>query len=545
MKAFSANCPGCGGPVEFSVGGSMVTICDYCHTAVARTNKKVEDHGKVSDLIETRSPLAIGVDGAFRGKPFSIVGRVQYKHPAGGVWDEWYLSLPGNTIGWLAEAQGRFYLLFSKPAKVLGRVPDFQSLQLGDQFDLGKPLGVISVAEKGIATAGSAEGEIPWDFRPGAEHRFADLSGPQKTFATIEFDSAKQTRSGPESPPEESGEGYALQKPERVSLYIGREVTLADLAITAKADPAKGVTKTTTAQLNCPNCAGPLTLYAPDASERVTCPSCKALLDCGQGKLAVFKTLKQKNAPKPMIPMGSVGTIDGVRWTLIGFMQRHVIYQGAKYHWTEYLLYEPAHGFRWLVNSEGHWNFVTAVPPGEVKSEAMTAEWNGGRFKLYQRGTAYVDYVLGEFYWKIEVGEEVFTRDYIDPPLMLSFEGSNTAKSSEMNVSVGRYLPHEDLEAAFQLKPLPRPWSIAPNQPAPPVGKVLLTWMGFFGFLMLVYAVAQTKTVTPEPDGWLLFYAFISVTAIPAGILMYAFSFDQQRWANSDYSPYSSGGSDD
>jgi len=531
VKAFAANCPSCGGPVEFGVGGSLVTICDFCHTAVARTNKSVEDHGKVADLIETRSPLAIGIDGKFRGKPFEIVGRVQYRHPAGGVWDEWYLSRPGERIGWLAEAQGRFYLLFSKPAKVLGRIPAFESLSLGDTFHLGQELGTITVSEKGIATAGSAEGEIPWDFRPGAEHRFADLGGPNKTFATIEFD--------PDAPPgRDDDSGDAAPKRGPVNVYIGREVSLAELGITAKADEGKGVGRTETAQLNCPQCAGPLQLFAPDVSERVTCPNCNALIDCGQGKLQYLTTLKSKKAPKPRLPMGSRAKIDNVEWTLIGFLQRYVIYEGRKYFWTEYLLYEPAQGFRWLVNSEEHWNFVSPVPPGEVTGGGTTANWGGRSFRLYQKGTAYVGYVLGEFYWKISVGETAETRDYIDPPLMLSFEGSSTTLSSEMNISVGRYMPHEEVEAAFGVTDLPRGWGVSPNQPAPPVGAMVLSWAGFVVLMMIVYVFAQTKILTPEPDGWLFWYGFLAVSAVPAMSVLYAWSFEHRRWENSDYSPY-------
>ena len=545
MKAFATNCPSCGGPVEFSVGGTMVTICDYCHTAVARTNKKVEDVGKVADLIETRSPLALGVSGKFRGKGFEIVGRVQYRHPAGGVWDEWYLSMPGEKIGWLAEAQGRFYLLFGKPAKVLGRIPSFDSLELGEKFDLGQSLGTITVAEKGIATAGSAEGEIPWEFRPGAEHRFADLSGPQKTFATIEFEpGAAPPADGAAAEEASADEGYALQR-SSVNVYIGREVTLAELGITATAAEGKGVGRTETAQLNCPNCGGPLQLFAPDVSERVTCPSCKALIDCSHGKLEYLTTLKPKKAPTPHLPMGSQGLIDNVRWTLIGFLQRYVIYEGRRYYWTEYLLYEPAQGFRWLVNSEEHWNFVSPVPPGEVTGGGMTANWNGQQFRLYQKGTAYVGYVLGEFYWKISIGETAETKDFIAPPLMLSFEGSSTTSSSEMNISVGRYMPHEDVEAAFGVKDLPRPWGVSPNQPAPPVGQLVMSWVGFTALLIVLYGVASTKMLTPEPDGWLLWYGFLMVSAIPVGAIVYAMSFEQRRWANSDYSPYATGGGDD
>lgn len=542
MKAFAANCPSCGGPVEFNVGGAMVTICDFCQTAVARTNKTVESHGKVADLFDTRSPLALGVSGKFRGKGFEIVGRVQYRHPAGGVWDEWYLSLPGSNIGWLAEAQGRFYLLFAKPAKVLGRVPEFDSLSIGESFDLGKDLGAITVSEKGIATAGSAEGEIPWDFRPGAEHRFADLSGPKKTFATIEFDpQAEPVDSQVEEP---DGGGFALRR-SRVNVYIGREVTLAELGITAKADEGKGVGRTETAQLNCPNCAGPLTLLAPDVSERVTCPNCQGLLDCSHGKLEYLTTLKSKKAPKPLLPMGSKGRVDGVEWTLLGFLQRYVVDSGQRYYWTEYLLYEPAIGFRWLVNSEEHWNFVTPVPPGEVTGGGMTADWNGKTFKLYQKGTAYVGYVLGEFYWKVSLGETVETKDFIAPPVMLSYEGSSTAQSSEMNISAGRYMAHEEVEAAFSVKDLPRPWGVSPNQPAPPVGSIVLSWAAFVVLLLLVYAIANSRTVMPEPDGWMLWYGFALISTMPIGSLIYAASFEARRWSNSDYSPYATGSSDD
>ena len=543
MKAFAANCPSCGGPVEFSVGGSMVTICDFCRTAVARTNKKVEDHGKVADLIETRSPLALGVTGKFRGKGFEIVGRVQYRHPAGGVWDEWYLSLPGSNIGWLAEAQGRFYLLFAKPAKVLGRVPEYATLELGETFDLGKELGTIRVTEKGIATAGSAEGEIPWDFRPGAEHRFADLGGPNKTFATIEFDADAKSGDEQTDAAEEDGGGYALKRG-KVNLYIGREVTLSELRITAKAEEGKGVGRTETAQLNCPKCGGQLELFAPDQSERVTCPSCSSLLECSHGKLEYLTTLKPKKKPKPQIPMGSVGKIDNVSWTVIGFLQRYVIYEGRKYYWTEYLLYEPANGFRWLVNSDEHWNFVSPVPPGEVIGSGMTVTWNKETFKLYQKGTAYVGYVLGEFYWKISVGETAETQDYINPPVMLSFEWSGTTASSEVNISAGRYMPHEEVEAAFGVSNLPRPWGVSPNQPAPPVGSLLLSWALFAMLLLFVYFFALTKILTPEPDGWLLWYGLLAVSAMPIASIMYAFSFEHRRWQNSDYSPYSGGGSD-
>ncbi|MFN9976210.1 MAG: DUF4178 domain-containing protein, partial [Phycisphaerae bacterium] len=63
-----------------------MTICDFCSAVVARGDKQLEDHGKVADLVETNSPVERGMQGTFRKKSFEIAGRVQYQHPAGGVW---------------------------------------------------------------------------------------------------------------------------------------------------------------------------------------------------------------------------------------------------------------------------------------------------------------------------------------------------------------------------------------------------------------------------------------------------------------------------
>ena len=58
-----AHCPACGGIVEFHVASSLVTICEHCHSAIARGDKALEDYGKVADLVDTQSPLRLGLQG--------------------------------------------------------------------------------------------------------------------------------------------------------------------------------------------------------------------------------------------------------------------------------------------------------------------------------------------------------------------------------------------------------------------------------------------------------------------------------------------------
>ena len=104
-----ASCPACGAPISFKIGSSIVVVCEFCNSVIARGDRKLEDLGKVADLAETGSPLDIGLRGMYQGVSFELTGRAQLGHEAGGVWDEWYAAFADGRWGWLAEAQGRFY----------------------------------------------------------------------------------------------------------------------------------------------------------------------------------------------------------------------------------------------------------------------------------------------------------------------------------------------------------------------------------------------------------------------------------------------------
>ncbi len=461
MSPVEISCPACGAPITFKIGSSIVTICDFCHSAVARGDRRVEDLGKVAELVETGSPLDVGLKGVYQNVPFELTGRAQLGHEAGGVWDEWYAAFEDGRWGWLAEAQGRFYMTFAQRMPGQSLIPPF------DALDLGEPVAALSssiplrVVEKGVARALGARGEIPYRLVPGESFEYADLSGPGGSFATIDYS---------DTPPQ---------------VYVGREVTLSDLGLAGAAPAEREARRVAAVQLSCPKCAGPLELRAPDHTERVTCPSCGSLLDVNQGRLKYLKALAPGRVI-PIIPIGAEGVFDGVPFTVIGFMQRSVEFEGVRYFWEEYLLYNPSVGFRWIVRSDDNWSFVQTVPPGEVYEHRKNknsytkgdkAEFRSESYKLYQDATGKVEYVQGEFYWKVTEGEQARMADFIHPPRMLSKEESlfvhdqiegrgKTSRSGEINWSLGTYLKPQEVESAFQLKtPLPRPGKVAPNQP--------------------------------------------------------------------------------
>lgn len=457
----------------------MVVVCEFCNSAVARGDRRLEDLGKVAALVETGSPFEIGMRGVYRGIPFEITGRAQLSHQAGGMWDEWYGAFQNGQWGWIAEAQGRYYVTFQQPALQQATLPSFDALTPGQPVTAFGPTYPFVVAEKGWAKALGAKGEIPYKLTPGEMTAYVDIAGPQGMFGTIDYSE------------------------ERPLVFLGREVPFHELGIIAVPMQDREVRRISATQLNCPKCAGPLELRAPDQAERVTCPNCGSLLDINQGKLQFLKALKGGKV-KPIIPIGSVGEFSGVKYTVIGFVQRSVKFDKL-YYWEEYLLYEPQIGFRWLVRSDDNWNFVQSVSPGEIIDNGKVVTFGGKKFKLYQDAVGKVEYVEGEFYWKVEQGETNPMADYVHPPLMLSKEisvldaapGAKPPQlqakqgegyqnlvnqfAGEINWSLGVYIKREDVEKAFGIEGLPKTSKIAPNQLFPH-GKIYKYW----GLLLLI-----------------------------------------------------------
>lgn len=477
----TANCPSCGAPVTFAIGSSAVVVCQYCRSLVARTDRGLETFGKVAELIDTGSPLQVGATGKYRGKSFRLTGRTQLRHQAGGVWDEWYAAFDDGRWGWIAEAQGRFYVTF----KVAAEAPRYERLELGGSVPGFEPM---VVAELGKASVASAEGELPWRPVPGESYAYADLTGEEQRFATIDYS---------EEPP---------------VVFKGTEAGFRELGFEGE---GRGTRVATTA-LNCTKCGGALDLKAPDRAERVWCPHCGAGHDISHGKLQFFAMLGKKRLPRP-IANGSKGTIDGDEYVVAGFMQRSVHFDQT-YYWTEYLLWNREKGYRWLVHSDDHWSFVTPARPGEVRDGAgandvaKTVWYEGKTYRLFQTATATVTYVDGEFYWRVHTGEKADTADYIAPPFGISKEVT-VEGAREVAYSHARYLTPREVEKAFGLDELPRPHTIGPMQPysGPRLGK---TWVLM---LLVLLAVAFVLAVS-RPRRVVLDKVFdLTATAAAAG----------------------------
>jgi len=408
---------------------------------VVREGVEVALIGKTSSLPPDISPIQIGTQGRFGNTAFTVLGRVRLKWRL-GAWTEWFVEFGDNTTGWMAEAQGFFMVSRAETPENLPRQND---LQRSAGFNWrGVPMTMADVKE---VVVDGCEGELPYAAPPGRESLSVDLTGPNSAFACIEYSGAE------------------------VRTFFGRYCTFEELEF-SNLRPVPGwfgnpplAHETGVNAVNCPRCGSVSELKAPGSTVTLVCGSCGSVLDVASGDAQIITEAAKKLNIQPFIPLGTRGTLFGVEYEAIGFLQR----ADGPYTWFEYLLFNPHVGYTWLVNYKGHWNFVERLLnfPDEVGNIAVL---EGRPYRLFLRGTATVRYVVGEFYWRVNFDEKAQTADYVRPPYILSKE--DYPELQEVTWSRGQYVEGEQIQLAFKIpKASPEPVGVYMNQPNPYVTK--------------------------------------------------------------------------
>jgi predicted RNA-binding Zn-ribbon protein involved in translation (DUF1610 family) len=206
--------------------------------------------------------------------------------------------------------------------------------------------------------------------------------------------------------------------------------------------------------VRCPSCGGSITLRALGHSVMAACPSCGTQIDVSQPEIKLIEKYQQ-TIGRLQVPLGARGALRGQMYEVVGAMQRVV----SGYHWQEFLLFNPYVGFRWLVYDSGHWNFGEMIKDVANIKYGDQLEYRGDHYRLFQSGKPSVEWVVGEFYWRVTAGDTVTSRDYVAPPFMMSLEKAD----GESTWTRLEYLEPKEIEAAFHCNVGSRS-GVAPNQ---------------------------------------------------------------------------------
>jgi hypothetical protein len=159
---------------------------------------------------------------------------------------------------------------------------------------------------------------------------------------------------------------------------------------------------------------------------QVVCPSCAAAVDCSGPTAEVIEKARKVKAIKTALSLGAVAKIDGASYTLIGLMKCADPDPEEPSDWIEYLLFNPAKGFIWLVETDEGWERVQVCDTWPSHNNASSVRW---RSKLYQKlydYTSRVELALGAFNWRVKVGDSTKITDYKAGNLKLTRELSES-----------------------------------------------------------------------------------------------------------------------
>lgn len=382
-------CPACGAEVRFHATSSVLAVCPYCQSTLLRDAGSVRDIGKMAALLDDYSPLQIASSGVWRGRQFTVVGRIQLQYDA-GVWNEWHVLFDNGESGWLADSVGQYVLTLSQGRR--DDAPAFDRLRPGQPWRLGKDTFVFCDIRQARCVA--VEGELPRQLQPGYDAPVADARCGGR-FLTLDYSDGHQPQ-----------------------LYLGEAVTLKQLNMQRLRDErmisaATGKLKGSVQQLACPQCGASLD-YRAGTATHLNCPSCGSEVDIQGERATVLAQHKaqQISTLRFTLANGSQATIDGKVWTIIGLLG-WVEDKDRDSSWNEYLLYEPQLGFRWLTETRDGWWLGTLM---DIWVDQVTPEyalWGNKSFTpCYPAYSAHIGYAAGAFPWRARVGDSVTLREY-------------------------------------------------------------------------------------------------------------------------------------
>ncbi|QNQ09831.1 DUF4178 domain-containing protein [Sphingomonas alpina] len=214
--------------------------------------------------------------------------------------------------------------------------------------------------------------------------------------------------------------------------------------------------------LSCTNCGGTIALRAAGITVSLVCEHCGTTLDATDPALRII-TRAAEAMKRPEIPLGTRGDLRGTTWEVVGYLERW----DGETGWAEYLLFNPYRGYAFLVDDGRRFSLgvlLDRLPQRGGGTMAVSLD-----DQLYTRfGSTYgtwVQFAVGEFYWRVAVDEHVQVTDFIRPGTMVSSE-ENEGERTWTRLDL---LERGESETAFGLprRPANNGGTPAPHEPSP------------------------------------------------------------------------------
>jgi hypothetical protein len=393
-----------------------------------------------------------GTEGLFENKKFIVTGRVCAQNPDNYI-NYWSIAFEDNTRAVLEEAYGHYVVMTKATAPFEIDFSRFDKMIAGDTVpSVSKKFRLV---RKDEYTRVNVEGENVW---PGTSKGFKTydfFSNDGQSYGIIHFDN-RQTR------------------------HFERKFFLpGELHLSSTVD--KQIIK----EHKCVVCGTSNTMYCFPYTVTLNCKSCNTRYELDKNNDVYSKTRHNDKGFVPDIEIGSHGVLDGIEFKVIGYTRKEETNIHAA-QWNEYTLYNPAQGFAYLSEYQGHWIYVKEWPrpplvTGRGKDYFIE---NDNEFELYNDYRYTIVGAAGEHIYDFDKTTDFKVEEYIHPPQILTKEQSKT----EENWFYGEHIDAKKIANTFSMPDgLPPKYGIGAVQPFAFINKSTLVLITITGIALVIF----------------------------------------------------------
>ena len=202
-------------------------------------------------------------------------------------------------------------------------------------------------------------------------------------------------------------------------------------------------------KFDCPGCGGSLEIRAAGYTTTVACRYCGSVIDVASPDATLITQYHQAMADLA-IPLGTRGTLGGVEWEAIGWQLRSAGQGEDEASWNEFLLFNPYAGYRWLVRDDADWSFGRALESLPEMRSTEVVRWQGETWEVGDDPAEMITMrVVGEFYWRVKLGETVTGQTFWSGSRQLSLERNR----NEVNWTALDPIDADEVGKAFGIDP--------------------------------------------------------------------------------------------
>lgn len=199
---------------------------------------------------------------------------------------------------------------------------------------------------------------------------------------------------------------------------------------------------------DCLSCKRPVKVVTRGQAMCVICPDCQAGHDLTVSPFRIAVNFP-KTAFELSIPLGATGKLKGIVWAVVAAAKCR---EEADYSWMEFTLFNPEHGYAYLSEFNGHWNYIRPVQLalGKPYVERVT-RWKDREYRLFHAYKSRMIYGVGEFTNFPSTRNRTKVEEYISPPYMLIREETE----NEVQWLHAEYTRADEIAAAFGRESVP------------------------------------------------------------------------------------------